>query len=213
MSDDVEEVRGKHLVIRFEGKRCIHARNCVLGRPDVFVPNVQGEWIHPDAATPESVAILAHTCPSGAIQYERLDGGDPEPAPKVNLVRIRENGPLAVHADMRIGGQRVGYRATLCRCGASQNKPFCDGSHTAAGFTATGEPAAVDSTALDQRDGELAIDPAPNGPLLVSGNVEIVSGTGHTLNRATKTALCRCGQSANKPYCDGTHRKVGFTAP
>jgi uncharacterized Fe-S cluster protein YjdI len=43
MAGDIEEVRGKHVLIQFEGKRCIHARNCVLSRPDVFVPNVEGE--------------------------------------------------------------------------------------------------------------------------------------------------------------------------
>ncbi len=52
--------------------------------------------------------------------------------------------------------------------------------------------------------------PLENGPLLVTGNLEIVSGTGRTINRVRKTALCRCGQSANKPYCDGSHTRVGF---
>jgi CDGSH-type Zn-finger protein len=56
------------------------------------------------------------------------------------------------------------------------------------------------------------VTPAKNGPLLVQGNVEVVTGTGHTVNRVVKTALCRCGHSANKPYCDGTHAKVGFTS-
>ena len=55
--------------------------------------------------------------------------------------------------------------------------------------------------------------PRENGPLLVEGNLEICSGTGRTVNRVVKTALCRCGQSANKPYCDGSHKAIGFTAP
>lgn len=210
MSDGIEIVNGKRVRIVFEGKRCIHARNCVLGRPDVFVPNVEGEWIHPDAATPEDVALLAHTCPSGAIRYERLDGGPGESAPRVNLVRIRENGPLAIHAPLEIDGTDVGMRATLCRCGASKNKPFCDGSHTAAGFAATGEATAAESQPLATRDGTLKVTCAVDGPLLVDGNLEVVSGTGRTINRVVKTALCRCGASSNKPYCDGTHRKIGF---
>ncbi|MBK7401634.1 MAG: CDGSH iron-sulfur domain-containing protein [Myxococcales bacterium] len=207
-----EEIRGKKVLLRFEGKKCIHARQCVLGRPDVFVPNVEGEWIHPDAATPEELAALALACPSGAIGYERLDGGENERPPMVNVARVRENGPLAIHAEMEIAGQRA-LRATLCRCGASQNKPYCDGSHAAAGFAATGEPATEASEPLANRNGPITVTPAPNGPLLVEGNLEVCSGTGRTIHRVTKTALCRCGQSGKKPYCDGTHRKVGFTAP
>jgi CDGSH-type Zn-finger protein len=101
----------------------------------------------------------------------------------------------------------------LCRCGASKNKPWCDGSHTAAGFTATGEPTVAESKPLPARDGPLSIAPQVNGPLKVSGALEIVSGTGHTINRTQTTFLCRCGGSANKPYCDGTHKKNGFIAP
>jgi len=211
MSDEIEEVRGREVVIRFEGRKCIHSRNCVLGRPDVFVPNVEGEWIHPDRATPEEVAALAANCPSGAITYERVDGSAGERAPVVNVVHIRENGPLALHAPLEIAGEHAGYRATLCRCGASRHKPFCDGSHAAAGFSATGEPPTKESRPLARRDGPLALAPQPNGPLKLSGAHEIVSGTGRTIERATESYLCRCGASQNKPFCDGSHRRIGFT--
>lgn len=212
MADGVEEVRGKKLLIQFEGKKCIHSRACVLTRPDVFVPNVEGEWIHPDAASVEAVTALAHACPSGAIRYERLDGGDPESAPIVNTVRVRENGPLAVHAELVIDGAPAGFRATLCRCGASKRKPYCDASHVAAGFRETGEPATEDSSPLASRNGPLQVTPTKDGPLKVEGNLEIVSGTGRTMNRTTKAFLCRCGQSARKPYCDGSHKSAGFTS-
>lgn len=213
MGSNVEEIRGKKVLLQFEGRLCIHSRNCVLTRPDVFVPNVEGEWIHPDNATPEEIAALAEACPSGAIRYERLDGGPPERAPRVNVARVRENGPIAINADMEIEGHGTALRATLCRCGASKNKPFCDGSHTAAGFQATGEPATAESTPLPERAGKVVVRPLPDGPVLVEGSLEVCSGTGRTINRITKTALCRCGASGNKPYCDGTHRKIGFQAP
>jgi CDGSH-type Zn-finger protein/uncharacterized Fe-S cluster protein YjdI len=209
----VEEVRGKLAVIRFEAQRCVHSRNCVLDRPDVFVPNVEGEWIHPDAATPDEIAEISHRCPSGAITYQRLDGQPDDAPPIVNTARVRENGPLALHGDLQITGQPARLRATLCRCGASSHKPFCDGSHTAAGFSASGEPASKDSHPLATRNGPLAIAPQPNGPLMVTGNLEVVSGTGRTIDRATKLFFCRCGASGNKPYCDGSHKRVGFSAP
>jgi CDGSH-type Zn-finger protein/uncharacterized Fe-S cluster protein YjdI len=210
---DVEMARSKDAEVQFHGKRCIHARNCVLGRPDVFVPNVEGEWIHPEAATAEEVAELAHSCPSGAIQYARFDGVEQESAPVVNTMRVRENGPYAFHAELVIEGQSdVGFRRVLCRCGASQNKPFCDGTHHAAGFKATGEANTGEMAALTVRNGPLRITPTRNGSLKVEGSLEIVSGTGTTLAKTSKTFLCRCGHSSNKPFCDGTHAKVGFVA-
>jgi CDGSH-type Zn-finger protein/uncharacterized Fe-S cluster protein YjdI len=206
----IETVRGREFIIHFNGSRCIHSRNCVLDRPDVFVPNVKGEWIYPDKADEAAMAQLAHNCPSGAITYERVDGGISEAPPLVNTLRVRENGPLAINAPLVIDGVDQGLRATLCRCGQSRKKPFCDSSHTAAGFVASGEPAKQESQALEPRNGPVNITPKLNGPLLVSGNLEIVSGTGRTINRVTKVVLCRCGNSANKPYCDGSHTRVGF---
>ena len=205
-----EIVRGKSVEIHFDAVRCIHSRNCVLDRPDVFVPNVKGDWIYPDKADVAGIAQLAHSCPSGAIRYVLLNGDKGEMPPLVNTVKVRENGPLAINAPLTIDGAGQGLRATLCRCGHSKNKPFCDGRHAAAGFMATGETATQESQPLDARGGAVNITAAPNGPLLVSGNIEIVSGTGRTTNRVTKTAFCRCGQSVNKPYCDGTHTKIGF---
>ena len=211
MASKIESVRGARVTIHFDTARCIHARNCVLSRPDVFVPNIEGEWIHPDNATPEEIAALAANCPSGAITYERHDGAGNETAPRVNTVRVRENGPLALHAAMRIGDGDTTFRATLCRCGASARKPYCDGSHVTANFRATGEPPTQPSEPLATRNGALNITPLPNGPLKASGALEVVSGTGRTCNRVTETFLCRCGASANKPYCDGTHRKISFS--
>jgi len=69
-----------------------------------------------------------------------------------------------------------------------------------------------DAPWLEVRNGPLNVEPQPNGPLLVTGNLEIVSGTGRTVNKVTKTWLCRCGQSKNKPYCDSSHKAAGFVA-
>jgi CDGSH-type Zn-finger protein/uncharacterized Fe-S cluster protein YjdI len=211
----VEIVKGVAVTIRFDASRCVHSRNCVLNRPDVFVPNVEGEWIHPDAASPEDVVRIGQNCPSGAIEVFHNEGGVGSNAPPlVNTMRVRENGPLAVEAELSVGGAKQDApRATLCRCGRSKNKPFCDGAHAAAGFTATGEPAARDNQPLAARDGPLNVQPVPDGPLKLSGNLELVSGTGRTVNRVTEVFLCRCGESKNKPYCDGSHKAAGFRAP
>jgi CDGSH-type Zn-finger protein/uncharacterized Fe-S cluster protein YjdI len=209
-SPPIEEARGKRLLLRFESKRCIHSRHCVLGAPDVFRANVQGAWLNPDGIPVEELVAIAHACPSGAITYDRLDGAAGEGAPAVNVIRLRENGPLAIHANIDLDGRGHLFRATLCRCGASKNKPFCDGSHVAREFVASGEPKSQASEPLAQRDGQLTITPTSNGPLGVRGNVEICTGTGRTVTRVQQARLCRCGGSANKPFCDGTHARIGF---
>jgi CDGSH-type Zn-finger protein/uncharacterized Fe-S cluster protein YjdI len=211
IENGTEIASGRLVTLKFEAKRCIHSRFCVLGQPSVYKANVQGAWIDPDAATVEENIGVAHSCPSGAITYERKDGGPEESAPKVNLVTLRENGPYAFHAPLMIDGEFAGFRATLCRCGASKNKPFCDGSHHEIGFNATGEPTTGTFEALDVRDGDLEIAPQRNGPIALAGNLEILSGTGRTIMKTMNTRLCRCGNSANKPYCDGTHARTGFT--
>jgi CDGSH-type Zn-finger protein/uncharacterized Fe-S cluster protein YjdI len=211
-SPQVDIAAGREVTVRFDHSRCVHSRACVLGEPNVFKANTPGDWIYPDQATVQRIAIVANNCPSGAISYQANDPSRNEQAPLVNLVRIRENGPLALHATLEVNGRADGFRATLCRCGHSQNKPYCDGSHVNAQFEASGEPVTAPSEPLAVRDGPLAVKATRNGPLEVRGNMEIVSGTGRTIARLTKTWLCRCGGSKNKPYCDGTHRTIGFTA-
>jgi len=204
VSGGVETAQGERIELEFEAKRCI------TGAPQVFLANVKGPWIHPDAMPVERLVEVAHACPSGAIRYRRKDGAPNETAPPVNLATLREAGPYAFRAALQIDGAPAGFRATLCRCGASKNKPYCDGSHHEIGFNATGEPPGGKTDMLPVRDGVLAIDPQVNGPLRVRGNLEIMSGTGRVVARVTSTYLCRCGGSANKPFCDGTHAKIGF---
>jgi CDGSH-type Zn-finger protein/uncharacterized Fe-S cluster protein YjdI len=208
----VEVVTGQGLDIRFEGRRCIHSRHCVLDAPTVFLANTPGAWIRPDTVPIETLVAVAHSCPSGAIRYQRHDGGPEEAAPPVNQLRLRENGPYAVHAPLRIAGQDDGFRATLCRCGQSQNKPWCDGSHVGAAFVASGEPPSGAVEPLAVRDGPLDVTPLQNGPLQVQGNLEICAGTGRTVARIAEARLCRCGQSRSKPFCDMSHVAAGFEA-
>ncbi|MGC4092864.1 MAG: ferritin-like domain-containing protein [Polyangiaceae bacterium] len=208
--DGVEHIRGKQLTLLYEGKKCIHARFCVTGAPRVFLANVKGPWINPDAMSVESLVEIAHACPSGAIRYQRGDGASEEQAPPVNLLAVREAGPYAVRGDLRVDGRSGFFRATLCRCGASKNKPYCDGSHHEVNFAASGEPATGQADMLPVRDGALQIDPELDGPLQVRGNLEITSGTGRVVARIQQARLCRCGGSANKPFCDGTHARIGF---
>ena len=209
--DGMEVVEGETVQILYSGKLCIHSRFCVTGAPRVFLANVQGPWIHPDDMDAEELMAVSRECPSGAIQYRRKDGGREEQPPPVNLISVREAGPYALRGDLTIDGKPFGYRATLCRCGASKNKPFCDGSHHEVNFNASGEPPTGENTAmLSVRDGPVDVAPQTDGPLMVRGNLEIISGTGRVVARQEAARLCRCGHSNTKPFCDGTHAKVGF---
>lgn len=209
-SNTVETVQGQDVTLTFDTARCIHARFCVTGAPRTFVANVEGEWLFPDQTAADQLAAIALACPSGAITVVRKDGGANEAAPQVNLLTLRENGPLAFRATLSINGHPDGFRATLCRCGQSKSKPYCDGSHVTAGFIATGEPETKSTDSITPRSGLLEVTPQINGPLAVSGPLEICSGTGRVVDRVTSARLCRCGGSKNKPYCDGTHVTIGF---
>ena len=203
---------GGAIRVHFDARRCIHARNCVLGLPGAFRAS-ERPWINPDGAPVEELAAVIRACPSGALSYERKDEGNQEAAPAVNQARLWEHGPLEVRGTLTIAGEPAGTRVVLCRCGASKTKPWCDNSHLKIGFKATGEPKSAESpVALEMCDGPLTVTPSENGPMHVEGNLEILAGSGRHLASTTDTWLCRCGASANKPYCDGSHKKIGFTA-
>lgn len=216
IGDGAERVEGEDITLYFDGQRCIHARYCVTGAPETFLANVEGRWLHPDRTDTEHLVHIAKQCPSGAIQIERKDEGPEETPPAVNTVRVYENGPYAVNADIILEGQPDGTRRVLCRCGLSTKKPYCDGSHKgrngADPFIASGEPETRDMTKMEVRGGPLRIDPQLNGPLMVSGPLEILAGTGRGIERTQTCRLCRCGASANKPFCDGSHARIGFKA-
>jgi CDGSH-type Zn-finger protein/uncharacterized Fe-S cluster protein YjdI len=201
--------RRDEVTLRYDGKLCIHARHCIVDASAVPVGD-GGSWLHAKSVPVAEGVAIARSCPSGAITYERHDGGPQEAPPAVNALRIRENGPYSVHAEIELDGRGAMFRATLCRCGKSANKPFCDNSHLGDYFAASGEPATIESDPLDSRAGPLHIAPVKDGPLQVTGNLEICSGSGRTVFRCGNTRLCRCGGSARKPFCDGSHARIGF---
>ena len=208
----VKRYSGAKIEIAFDMGRCIHARNCYLKLPAVFDP-ARRPWVDPDAASSEDIAAMIRTCPSGALTYRRLDGAADEPAPGINRLSVLENGPNALHGNLVVTGEAM-TRATLCRCGKTKNPPFCDYGHVEAGFVATGEPKETGKDAPGDDPGEeLHVIGHENGPVEVRGALEVTSGTGRRLHRGTRAFLCRCGQSKNKPFCDGSHKTAGFEVP
>ncbi len=205
--------RSEKITVSFDLERCIHSAECVRGLPGVF-DTEKRPWIQPDKAHPNRVAEVVMRCPTGALQFERTDGGAEEPAPSENIVVVAASGPLYIRGNVEVRDSTgttllEDTRVALCRCGESTNKPFCDNSHKQANFGdagVLGENRLAPKPAAD--GGKLRIVPAVDGPLLLDGEVEIRSADGETTYRGTKTALCRCGRSANKPFCDGSHAEV-----
>lgn len=204
----VKKYEGRDITITFDMKRCIHARNCFLKLPKVFDP-AQRPWVQPDNATAEEITAMVRTCPSGALAYQDTEQAEKPPA--INRVSVLENGPLAVAGAVSVESADMGTRTTLCRCGLSKNKPYCDYSHVEGGFKATGEPVAKIPAENSEIGGDVQIARIPDGPLKVAGNIEITSGTGHKIASVPQAFLCRCGASKNKPFCDGSHKEIGFS--
>ena len=205
------------IVVRFEPKRCIHAEECVHGLPDVFDRHGR-PWIEPEKRSADEVADVVLRCPTGALRFERLDGGPVEPTPASNSGRVVANGPVYLEGDLELqmpdGSVLKETRVALCRCGASKNKPFCDNSHIESGFE---DPGAVTDrqrgeSREDSEHAHLEIRVNANGSLACRGPLEIKSADGSGSDFGVKGSLCRCGASQNKPFCDGSHKAIGFHA-
>lgn len=213
----VRTYRGTSLAVHYDAKRCIHAAECVHGLPAVFDPD-RRPWIEPDGASPADLIAVVERCPTGALHYERADGGAPEAAPGENVVRVSPDGPLYVRGEIAVESHdgrtvQADTRIALCRCGASQNKPFCDGRHEAAGFSDPGSIQDASATEPAHRGSSLRISLAQDGPLVLNGAFRLEGGDGKAAGARDKAALCRCGASANKPYCDGSHVRLDFKSP
>lgn len=136
--------------------------------------------------------------------------------PPENSVTICRDGPLEVGGRLVVrakDGSVISEEpvAWLCRCGHSKTKPFCDGSHTKQGFRddASLGPGGAGEAGSIASDEPLTLTVMPAGPVIFSGPVEVRGVDG--ARRCRKGALCRCGASATKPFCDGAHAGVGFT--
>lgn len=214
MSD--KTYRSKDIDVTFELKRCIHAAECGRRLQAVFDINKR-PWVQPDRASADQIQVAIDHCPSGALKYVRRDGGAQEQRPDQNVIVVTDSGEYRLRGDVQLvtmDGETVveEYRMALCRCGQSGNKPFCDNTHRQARFVAPSQVAGNAVNTVDfQPAGKLKVVVTTNGPLLLQGNFEIQDVSGQQVYEGTKAALCRCGGSANKPFCDGTHRSNGFS--
>lgn len=132
-----------------------------------------------------------------------------------NVISIRKNGPLICSGEITILSAEGDIllqdnEAWLCRCGQSKKMPFCDGSHKQAGFSHDSPIEDVRAETLEGESGALTITVKANAMLSFKGPVTIQTEGGESSSQRTRGALCRCGASQNKPFCDASHKRIGF---
>lgn len=136
--DKRKTYQGKKITIHDNRGICSHAGLCTDNLASVFRMNSK-PWIDPDGADVEAIIETIKKCPSGALSYsiEEVEHRDQEREP---MIAVSKDGPYHVSGAIEFKDQPRGEGAseehyTLCRCGASKNKPFCDGSHWQIKFT------------------------------------------------------------------------------
>ena len=135
----VKEYTNGEVTVVWKPDMCIHSAICAKGLPGVFDPKAR-PWVNTDGADSETIMAQIDKCPSGALSYFK-NGEKPQEISieEEQIVEVMPNGPLMVYGNITVkqsdGTEAKRHKVTaFCRCGASQNKPFCDGAHKKIGF-------------------------------------------------------------------------------
>lgn len=136
--DGVRVFRGKQIDVHYNRLLCSHAGECGARLKTAF-DTKRDPWIVPDNATPDQIRDVVRACPSGALSWSEPGGKARHVFAEQPGITIERNGPLRVtKIPLASGFQAEGAspdKYVLCRCGASKNKPFCDGTHAVSGWT------------------------------------------------------------------------------
>ncbi len=217
MKEKILTYNGDDITVTYDIKRCIHAANCVDGLPEVFDPE-RKPWIDANEAPGNKIADVIETCPTGALQYKMKASERTETPPSHNRISLQEDGPVYMYGDIEVQDHEGNVvlndtRFAFCRCGASGNKPACDNSHKKIEFQAD---TAADSAKLPDPAGKgengqkLIVKLMKDGPAILEGTYTVESETIDPATSDKGIALCRCGESGTKPFCDGSHKAAGF---
>ena len=133
-----KEYSNGEVTVVWEAEKCIHSAICVKNSPKVFQPKDR-PWVKIDAASTTEIVDTVKKCPSGALSFYMNNDEDKTSESLETKVEVLENGPLLVYGTLKVtdkdGNEETKNRTTaFCRCGASQNKPYCDGAHVKADF-------------------------------------------------------------------------------
>jgi len=199
-----------NIEVTFDQRKCCHAAHCFKELPDVFDGDIDPP-IRPDNASVEEIIRVVEMCPSSALTYRCINPSYmDEQTPAKNEAVMSPRSPLFLRGDFLVKNEGQMNRVALCRCGASKSKPFCDGSHFGIKFKGPAEAAEDDITEFEST-GQVKLTPIENGPVAFSGKLTFKTRTGSVQYCREKGALCRCGASENKPFCDAKHREIEFS--
>ncbi|WP_339712538.1 (4Fe-4S)-binding protein [uncultured Kriegella sp.] len=128
------------LTVVWKPSLCTHSGICVNTLPEVYNPN-EKPWIKAKNASVEALKSQIGKCPSGALSYTQETPDKAAPKSVETKVEALRNGPLLVHGELEVthsnGHMETKKKVTaFCRCGASDNKPYCDGTHNSIAFNA-----------------------------------------------------------------------------
>lgn len=214
MKKKIHTYEGEEITVRWDARRCLHVGECVRRLPAVFDTS-RREWVVPDNAAADEVAATVRACPTGALQYESRSNPNREKPPAENRIVLRPNGPVWISGKIEIVDSEGSTlledtRVALCRCGASSNKPLCDNSHRKSGFRAGTDADVSGLPPSEEMHDRIVLKLMDDGPVLVEGTYTIDSASAEPRTCSKTIALCRCGGSKNKPFCDGSHKPIGF---
>ncbi|HEY0242971.1 MAG TPA: CDGSH iron-sulfur domain-containing protein [Gemmatimonadaceae bacterium] len=137
-SDVTREYASESIRVQWFASRCIHSAACIRALPRVFDPR-RRPWVDVNAADADAIAVAVVKCPTGALHFQRTDGGLQESsAGEVAITAVRD-GPYFLRGPVQVKDSegrvlREDTRVALCRCGQSKHMPFCDNTHRAIGF-------------------------------------------------------------------------------
>ncbi len=130
-----------------------------------------------------------------------------------NEALVTNGGPLQITGNITLvhedGSVQYANHLSLCRCGHSRSKPVCDEQHLEAEFLNSGKIHEVSEMAASQRPNKITISCIKDGPITFRGRIRLHNQFGQECIKM-RGSLRRCGQSASKPFCDGSHSRVGF---
>ncbi|VAW20902.1 hypothetical protein MNBD_BACTEROID01-1584 [hydrothermal vent metagenome] len=137
--EKIKEYTNGEITILWEPAKCIHAGECVKALPKVYDPKAK-PWIKIENATTDELKSQINKCPSAALSYKENKSEDSKITTYETKIEVLENGPLLIYGTLKItdknGNQEQKNKTTaFCRCGASENKPYCDGAHTKINFS------------------------------------------------------------------------------